>query len=1540
MTLHSDIPRVANFAQNGGPHHVHPRVQPAMEYPRQRFGVFPLQRHSNQFLAKLQYSVIDGSVHFRKLGCLVAAALVALIVGNNARAGSTCWVWVLGGAQGTAAQVCMSRDNTTDNGEVTGANGQLEEWTTTRTYTPSAGTSPLPEQGAQSAGYCDLYENDSILGTATATQFYNLTPSNVPCPSYCVSAVPQPLAEVCTDNCVKDPINPAKGNVYATETDVKFSGPGRVGFSRFFNSADSGGSDFVPGWRHSYSRSVSTVSNAPSYGYTGQSTVVSPQYTTPAAACTTGFGTIQSAVNTWTSATATYSNGVCVLSKDSTTIGTLPIQSYPISEPLTGGPLEYDVIRDDGQTLRYTLQNGVINNPPGISIRLAMTGSGFTVTDDDDNVEVYNSTGVLQSITSRAGVVQTISYDGSGFFHSAVDSFGGSVTVTRNAHSQIGSVAVNGGGTVQYGYDSVGRLSTVTNLDGTSRTYVYGFTGLPNAITSIVDESGTTYSSWGYDTQGRAASTQEAGGANATGLVYNSNGSVTVTDALGAVRTFSYMRSGDISKVTSISGSQCPTCQESAATNYDSAGWVASRTDYDGNLTCYANDPLRGLELVRVEGFAPSSTCPSSLSSYTPASGTLQRKITTAWSATWREPSLITEPNRTTGFTFDGSGNILTETVTDTSVSPNVSRIWTYTYNSFGRVLTVVGPRTDVLDKTILTYYTCTTGNQCGQIDTITNAVGQVTTFNTYNAYGQPLTITDPNGILTTLTYDARERLTSSQVGTETTTYSYWPIGLVKLVTLPDSSTIQLTYDGAHRLTTITDGNGNYISYTLDALGNRTAESSYDPSATLHRTHTRVFNSLSQLYQDINSAGTAAVTTTLGYDSQGNLTSSNAPLSRKTGNQFDALNRLDQITDPNNGITKISYDANDNLAAIIDPRAFTTSYTHNGFNDVTKMVSPDTGTASKTFDSGGNLKTTTDARGAVATYTYDAMNRETQVAYTDQTIHFGYDAGANGKGRLTSASDANHSMSWTYDTLGRVTGKGQTVAGVTKSVGYTYTNGDLTSLVTPSGQAISYTYTNHRINSIKVGSTTLLSGVTYDPFGPPTAWTWGNSSTVSRAYDEDGNPHQIVTAAVTNGYTVDAASRITSITDSGLSTATWNFTSYDVLDRIKAASSSAKSRGYTYDANSNRLTTTGSTASTETIATSSNHLSSTSGGIVRTYGYDAAGNTTSYTGETFTFNQRGRMSTATSSSATSYIYNALGQLIEKSGNGGTTLLVYDEAGHLEGEYSSTGALIQETVWMGDMPVATLRPNGSTVTIYYVHTDHLGTPRKITNPTGNAVVWRWDPDTFGSVAPSITTLSYNLRFPGQYFLPESGLHYNYFRMYDPQMGRYLESDPIGLQGGINTYAYANGNPISLSDPLGLCADRQRCAQLRQNINNKSQALAKELAKYNPAQDALGGFPMRYGSGFTKPGGHYTEIQNLQRGLAKDINKYEELNCDEDDDQGPGFGAIAHSTLDMATQYVQPPQFPQINAPSISNQTLYDAVLSALLAAAAAVALSPQ
>jgi hypothetical protein len=367
------------------------------------------------------------------------------------------------------------------------------------------------------------------------------------------TATTPPQCETCTNDGVVDPINPATGNVYATETDVQFAnGWGAIAFQRFYNSADASGVDGVPGWRRSYDRSIKTVYQTPNATYPGQSTVVSAQYTTPAAACTSGFASIQGAVSAWAGATASYNNGVCVLSSSTGTVGTLSIQSYPIGAP-PATPVEYDLIRDDGQILRYTLQNSVINNQPGISVRLAITGSGFTVTDDDDNVEVYNSAGVLQSITSRAGVVQTISYDSNGLFHAAIDSFGNTITVTRNSQNNIGSIAVSGGGTVQYTYTR-SELTGVTNLDSTTKTYVYGNTSFPNALTSIIDESGTTFSSWGYDSQERATSTQEAGGAGATTLTYNPSGSVTITDALGAVRTFSYTRIGDINRVVSIGG--------------------------------------------------------------------------------------------------------------------------------------------------------------------------------------------------------------------------------------------------------------------------------------------------------------------------------------------------------------------------------------------------------------------------------------------------------------------------------------------------------------------------------------------------------------------------------------------------------------------------------------------------------------------------------------------------------------------------------------------------------------------------------------------------------------------------------------------------------------------------------------------------------------------------------------------------------------------------------------------------------------------------
>jgi RHS repeat-associated protein len=1063
--------------------------------------------------------------------------------------------------------------------------------------------------------------------------------------------------------------------------------------------------------------------------------------------------------------------------------------------------------RPDGRVIAFNEYNGVYSPDGDVSDSLIQTSGGWSYQTADDTIETYSSSGQLLAVTPRGQYPITVHYAAGATVGDAPisvsDAFGHtltfSYTVNGNDYNQLSSITDPAGHTISYTHDSYERLTKVTEADSTTRQYAYSSTCY---LTSITDENSVAYLNWTYNSSNLPATSYEAStSVNEYQFTYSLSGSspyVKVTDPLGTQRTNNVSLIWGTYRVKS-SNEPCPGCGEDASRTYDASGNITSRTDYNGNVTNYVYNALINLETSRTEAY-----------------GTPQaRTITTAWDSNWHQPDTITEPNRATVYAYDGAGNVLTKTITDTTVTPNVSRTWTYTYDSDERMLTAQDPRTDMISTTTYSYYTCTTGSQCGQLQTVTDPVGNVTTYNTYNAHGQPLTITDPNGVVTTLTYDNRLRLTSRQVGTETTSFSYYATGLLKQVSLPDSSYVLYTYDTSHRLTQITDGAGNYTSYTLDAMGNRTAVKTYDPSGTLHLTHTRSYNTLNEFFQDINAAGTSAVTTTYGYDSNANQTSIAAPLSRNTANAYDPLNRPTQITDPNSGNTYFTYDSEDDLTSVKDPRSLTTSYAYNGFGDLSSQVSPDTATTSNTYDSGGNLSTSTDARGAVSTYAYDAANRVTSIAYTlsgvtDQTIAFAYDSGTYGKGRLTSASDANHSLSWTYDFAGRVVGKGLTVGSTNLSVGYGYTNADRTALVTPSGQSIAYGFnSNHQIASVKVNGTTVISSVTYEPFGGINGWTWGDDTTVSRTFNGDGLIDQIVTAGVTLGYSFDNANRITGISDSSNSGLTWAY-GYDPLDRLTSATTSAISDGWTYDANGNRLTQTGTTAITFNVSPTSNQLNATTGGLTRSYSYDAAGHTDSYGALSFTYNNRGRLETA-SADSTDYLYNALGQMYEKSGTLGTTLFMQDESGHLVGEYSGSGSLIEETIWLEDIPVATLRPNGSGgVNIYYVHSDHLNTPRKVAQPTTDTLAWRWDADPFGTAAPNqnpsgLGTFVYNLRFPGQYYMAEMGLNQNWNREYDSLTARYIESDPIGLDGGINTYSYARGNPVGNFDLSGLeCA----------------------------------------------------------------------------------------------------------------------------------------
>jgi YD repeat-containing protein len=269
----------------------------------------------------------------------------------------------------------------------------------------------------------------------------------------------------------------------------------------------------------------------------------------------------------------------------------------------------------------------------------------------------------------------------------------------------------------------------------------------------------------------------------------------------------------------------------------------------------------------------------------TQAAGTAKAlTTTTAWHSYWRLPLRIAEPGKLTTYVYNGdtyAGSVVSCTISGynrmtklpegaqipgpvvckrieqstadingslgfSAVSQGLPRIFTYTYGVFG-VATVDGPRTDINDTTTLAYYNSGAVPKTGVVSTITNSLGQVTTFVNYNADGQPLEMIDPNGVTTTITYDWRGRLKTKTIGGEVTTYQYDGVGQLTKVTLPDSSYINYTYDAAHRLTDITDSLGNTIHYTLDAMGNSTKDETKDPLGTLSQQTTRVYDALNRL---------------------------------------------------------------------------------------------------------------------------------------------------------------------------------------------------------------------------------------------------------------------------------------------------------------------------------------------------------------------------------------------------------------------------------------------------------------------------------------------------------------------------------------------------------------------------------------------------------------------------------------------------------------------------------------------------------------------
>ncbi len=960
------------------------------------------------------------------------------------------------------------------------------------------------------------------------------------------------------------------------------------------------------------------------------------------------------------------------------------------------------------------------------------------------------------------------------------------------------------GGETAYTYDTEGRLLTKLEPDGRLSTITYDNVGY---VVAFSDSQGVRKSfDYNYDaTKKHYYAMVRYPSGKVKEVWFNGSGKKIRTDING--HTVSRLE---------IDGREERTYdgQGNVTTRWYDKRHNLSRIDYpDGSMVSYAYD-LRFSEMVRQVD---------------------ERGVVTEYeyddqgNRTRMIEAKGTPSERQTEYSYDAKGNLIT--TKRLANAKSAEALTTMAYDEAGNLVTTTDP---------MGHSQRFTHDAMGNVLTRTDGNGKVWSY-TYDAKGQRLTSQDPVGNVTREVHDGQGRLvrTIDAAGAETryeydsddhlvkqidalggeTGFTYDLDGNLLSQSDPLGHGAKQEYNDDGQLAKRVDGSNNVTSMEyagIDGSGCSScsgAAGTDQPVRIVYPTFTREISydlrGRKVEERDIVSSDETLVTG-YSYDPAGNLLSKTDPQGRVTSHQYDELNRLVITTDPMAGETRFSYDNRDNLLALTDAEGHTTAFTYDTNNRLLTETRPNGQATGYEYDGNGQLTMKSDSLGQRTEYLYDPAGRVITTRYFKtgestpvKSVTFTY----NPTGTLASWSDGLASASYRYDALNRKLEESVNYGTFTLSHGYDYyANGLKQTFHSPDGSDQGYIYdANNQLLRVAIPG---QGDMTYNGYNwtKPTGITYPGGASRQLGYDPLQRLKTITTQDPGHNlqqeyhYRFDQSGNIT-----GKETEHGDYAyRYDLLSRLtETTRPEGEPEAFSYDLAGNRLTA--AEVAGFYLYNENNELL---GVDATTFEYDENGNTVSKaengTETRYRYDIDNRLVAVTDgqgATTASYGYDPFGRRLWKEVGTTRTYFHYADEG-MVAEADANGTVTKS---YGYAPNSTWTTAPLFMKVgseyYFYQNDHLGTPQQLIAMNG-AVVWQGRYDAFGKANVGVGVVENNLRFPGQYYDAETGLHYNWNRYYDPTLGRYLMPDPIGLKGGMNFFAYVRGNPVNATDPHGL------------------------------------------------------------------------------------------------------------------------------------------